>query len=373
MKKNITLALNILRNWSAYLFGFPHPIPVGYVIIATTYACNARCMMCNLHDYYRKQPDLFAKEIDLALLFHALKRSSLMQTVRHIDLTGGEPFLRKDLQHFIKKLFILPAVDLITMNTNGLLTSKITADVDGIVKGIKANQRFSLSISIDGIGAVHDKIRGVPGAFNKVAKTIAALSKLRDQYPQFSLRSNAVIQPENVHALEPIQAFWKKNAIAGTFSVIQAPFYTHGHKQGAYNDIRNFSNQELSVIKSIDCKSRGMNDYLDKGCVRPLHCFAGYTAMCIDPFGTLYPCNFLTGHKHYRLGNIQKSSIDEAWTSPRARAVRKKTKACPYTHCWNGCEVDQTLVQFDAVDRMMRALSCGLVGYYRMKGLCDIK
>jgi len=372
MKKNITLALNILKNWSAYVFGFPCPIPIGYVIIAVTYACNARCSMCNLHEYYLSHPDLFVKEVDLRLVGNILRESSVLRTVRHIDLTGGEPFLKKGLRHFIKQLFCLPSIDLVSVNTNGLLSNKIIDDVQWILAHLKTGQRFSLSISIDGIGKLHDRIRGVPGAFNKIEKTVASLSKLNAQYEQFKLRSNAVIQPSNVHALEPIKAYWKKHNIAGAFSVIQTPYYTHSSAQNTYNDIRRFDKKELSVVKAVTPKSRGMNDYLNRGCIRPLHCFAGFTAMCIDPFGALYPCNFLTGCERYRIGNIHDKGIDAIWTSLRSQSVREILKTCPYTHCWNGCEVDQTLIQYDPIDKMMRMLSFGLVSYYRLRGMRDV-
>jgi Fe-coproporphyrin III synthase len=372
MRKNITLVLNIVRNWSAYLFGFPRPIPVGYVIIAVTYACNARCTMCNLHKHYQKHPDLFGKEVDLALVSDTLKKSSVLRNVHHIDLTGGEPFLKKDLKQFIKQLFDLPSVDLVSINTNGLLPNKITDDVQWILAHLKTDQRFSISISIDGIGELHDTIRGVPGSFDKIEKTVASLSKLQTRHCQFKLRSNAVIQPANLHALEPIKSYWEKHNISGAFGVIQTPFYTHSSAQNTYNDIKEFNKEDLAIVKSATPKSRGMNDYLSRGCIRPLHCFAGFTAMCIDPFGTLYPCNFLTGCERYQIGNIHREGIDAIWTSSRSRSVRKVLKTCPYTHCWNGCEVDQTLIQFDPIDKMMRILSCGLVSYYRLKGLRDV-
>jgi radical SAM protein with 4Fe4S-binding SPASM domain len=373
MKKNITLALDILKNWSSYHLGFPAPIPVGYVIISMTYACNAKCVMCNLHNFYSERPDLYGKEIELENLFNALKHSSIIRTIRHIDLTGGEPFVRKNLQDFIRLLFGLPVVDLVTINTNGILSKKIVDDVKSILSVLKSHQRFSLSISIDGIGSLHDTIRGVPGIVEKVEKTIELLSKLREKHPQFSLRSNAVVQPLNLRVLNSIQTYWKKHGIAGSFSVIQTPFYTHTNEQNTYNDIRMFNKQELSLIKSAIPKSRGMNYYLDKGCTRPLHCFAGYSAMCIDPFGTIYPCNFLTGNEVYAMGDIRNSGIDAAWASQQARAVRKKVKTCPYTHCWNGCEVDQTLVQFDAFDKTIQAVSGGLLSYYRLRGVGDMK
>lgn len=373
MKKNIILAGNILRNWLSYLCGYPRPVPVGYLIISTTYVCNARCMMCNIHEFYSEQPDLQDKEINFALLLDRLKQSKVLKSISHIDLTGGEPFLKKDLQQFISGLFGLSAVDFVSINTNGILTGKIADDVERVLVSLKGQQRFSLSVSIDGIGALHDEIRGVPGAFEKIEKTIDLLKKLRDRYPQFSLRSNAVIQQANIHSLEQIKDYWREHGIAGSFGVIQTPFYTRSDQHNIYNDIREFSKQELAVIKSVVPKSRGMNHYIDNGCQRPLHCFAGYSALCIDPFGVVYPCNFLTGNEQYRIGNLRDNGIDEIWSSAQGWKVRKKTKKCPYTQCWNGCEVDQTLIQYDVIDRAIRILSGGMLGYYRLKGMRDLE
>lgn len=373
MKKNIILARNIFRNWLSYFVGSPSPVPVGYLIISTTYACNARCLMCNIHEFYLKQPDLQEKEIDFSLLFDRLQHADVLKSIRHIDLTGGEPFLKKDLQQFISGLFTLPAVDFVSINTNGILTRKIVDDVESILKTLKSQQRFSLSVSIDGVGPLHDTIRGVPGAFEKIETTIGELRILCERYPQFSLRSNAVVQRANIHGLDQIKEFWRKHGIAGGFGVIQTPFYTRSSNLNSYNDIREFNVQELAIIKSVSPKSRGMNHYIDKGCQRPLHCFAGYSALCIDPFGVVYPCNFLTGNEEYRIGDLKNKGLDEIWSSSQSRMVRKMTKKCPYTQCWNGCEVDQTLIQYDLIDRVIRILTGGMLSYYRLKGLRDLK
>lgn len=373
MKKNIILARNVLRNWSSYLFGAPLPVPVGYLIISTTYACNARCGMCNIFEFYNDRPELRAQEIDFGLLLERLGKSMVLKTVSHIDLTGGEPFLNKDLGTFISGLFELPAVDFVSINTNGFLTAKIISDVEAVLSKLKVHQRFSLSISIDGIGVLHDSIRGVPGAFDKVDKTVAALKQLRQRYPQLALRSNAVIQQANLQGLDKIRGYWDQHDISGSFGVIQMPFYTRSDVQDAQSDIREFSQQDLAVIKSATPKSRGMNRYIDDGCRRPLHCFAGHSAVCIDPFGALYPCNFLTGTEEYRMGDLKQAGFDEIWSSPRAGKIREMTGKCPYTQCWNGCEVDQTLVQFDAINRAVRILSFGLLSYYRLKGLRELE
>jgi radical SAM protein with 4Fe4S-binding SPASM domain len=373
MKKNISLLRDILKNWLAYYLGIANPVPVGYVIISVTYACNAKCMMCNLHEFYRDQPDLMGKESDLTAVIKHLKTSQALKSIRHIDLTGGEPFIRKDLQRFISQLYHLPAIELVTINTNGILTKKIASDAAAIIGGLKPHQRFSVSVSIDGIGDLHDTIRGVPDVFSKIDKTITALVALGNKHPQFTLRSNAVLQPANIHAIDNIKAYWEKNNISGSFSVIQDPFYTHTAEINSKNNIRLFTSRDISAIKAAEPKSRGMNHYINRDWVRPLHCFAGYAAMCIDPFGTLYPCNFLTGNDAYAMGSIHDKGIDSVWSSSRAKEIRKKIKKCPYIHCWNGCEVDQTLKQFDPIDRMMRLLSLDRLSYYRMRGMGEMR
>lgn len=357
----------------SYLFGAPLPVPVGYLIISTTYACNARCGMCNIFEFYNDRPELRTQEIDFGLLLEKLGKSDVLKTVTHIDLTGGEPFLNKYLGKFISGLFELPAVDFVTINTNGFLTAKIVSDVESILSKLKAHQRFSLSISIDGIGALHDSIRGVPGAFDKVENTVAALKQLRQRYPQLALRSNAVIQQDNLHGLDQIRGYWDQHLISGSFGVIQMPFYTRSDGQDVSSDIRGFSSEDLAIIKSATPKSRGVNRYIDDGCQRPLHCFAGHSAVCIDPFGTLYPCNFLTGSEEYSMGDLKQAGFDEIWSSTKAVNVRGLAGKCPYTRCWNGCEVDQTLIQYDAINRAVRILSFGLLSYYRLKGMRELE
>jgi radical SAM protein with 4Fe4S-binding SPASM domain len=368
MEKNFNLAYNIIKNWSSYILGFPIPIPVGYVIIGTTFLCNARCMMCDIHKFYGDTPALNNKEMGLSKIFMRLKESKIIKAINHIDLTGGEPFLKKDLKDFIIELFGLPNIHLITINTNGLLVNKIMDDVNAILETLKNKKRFSVSVSLDGVGETHDKIRGVTGAFAKVDNTVNGLKKLRDKYPNFAMCSNAVIQHENIDALSQIKAYWENHNIAGAFSVIQNPFYTH-RVRSAYNCISRYSREDIEKMKSIEPKSTGMNYYLDNYCTRPLHCFAGYSSMFLDPFGNVYPCNFLSGKSDYLMGNAKDTKIDNIWKSQTASDIRSKIKACPYTTCWNGCEVDQTMIQFEPLNRLIKTISFGSLSFYKIKGL----
>src|SRR5208283_1785965 len=213
--KRLNLAGNIIKNWSSYLFGVPQPVPVGYVIIGLTFHCNAKCLMCDIHNLYKEKPALCHNELELPSLLERLKESKVIKKINHIDLTGGEPFIKEHIADFITGLFGLPNINLVTINTNGLLSDKITHDVNRILKAMPEGNNFSVSVSMDGIGEIHDKIRGVSGAFGRIEKTIAGLKVLRSEHTGFSIRSNAVVQPDNIDHLAELQEYWFEHDITG--------------------------------------------------------------------------------------------------------------------------------------------------------------
>ena len=371
MKGDIRFIYYIIKNWISYCFNFAEPIPVGYVIIGLTYACNARCTMCDIHKLYKENPRLREEELDLSVVLKRLSESRMLKKISHIDLTGGEPFLKEGLDDFIIGLFNLPQIRVVSLNTNGFLTEKIAATTQQILKAIPRGKFFSISVSIDGIGPVHDLIRSTPHAFEYVDSTIAQLKRLREKFPDFTIRSNAVIQKENIDFLELIKEYWKLHGIQGAFAVIQHPFYTS--RTQARQDNNYFSADAIRKIMAIEPKNKGMNYYLEHGFRRPLPCFAGYAALFIDQWGALYPCNFLSGNTAFEMGSIKTESIDSIWRSPRAWQVRGMVKSCPYTVCWNGCEVDQTLIQHEPIERLAKVLSLGFFSYYRSRGLKNFK
>ncbi len=371
MKRDLRLLYYILKNWWAYSHSFAAPVPVGYVIIGITYECNAKCKMCDIHQLYKVNPQLSRDEVDFSSFLKRLQESKIISKIKHIDLTGGEPFLKQGLADFIIGIFNLPRIELVTINTNGFLARQIVSETEKILKFIPKKKKFSISVSIDGVGQVHDRIRGIPQAFSMVEKTIAQLEAIRSAHDNFTIRSNAVIQKDNIDSLAEIKEYWLKHGIEGAYGLIQNPFYTCRTQTPGSANL--FNAEDIEKIKKAEPKSQGLNYYLDHNFNRPLSCFAGYSAMFIEQWGAIYPCNFLSGNRSYEMGNIKNEPIDSIWKSPRSREVRAKVKKCPYTGCWNGCEVAQTMVQHEPIERIARFFSFGMVSYYRNKGLQGFK
>ena len=94
--------------------------------------------------------------------------------------------------------------------TNAILSEKIIENAEKIIQIVRrydATVPFTVKPSIDGVGELHDEIRGVKGNFNCLLKTIDGLKKLEDKYDNFHLELGTVISNFNIDYLEEIEDF----------------------------------------------------------------------------------------------------------------------------------------------------------------------
>jgi MoaA/NifB/PqqE/SkfB family radical SAM enzyme len=138
-----------------------------------------------------------SSSVDGELAFEELKSviDDLGSWHPRLSITGGEPFLHPDLKRFTgyakNKGFRL------NINTNGLLLAKNA-------HWIAESAVDDVSISIDGPASVHDKIRGLNGAFEQTCGGIRALRRARGVSFKPIIRINTTIMPQNLASLESI-------------------------------------------------------------------------------------------------------------------------------------------------------------------------
>jgi MoaA/NifB/PqqE/SkfB family radical SAM enzyme len=95
--------------------------------------------------------------------------------------------------------------------TNGLPTVQTLETVRGILQSCPDLQ-LEVDFSIDGFRDTHDRIRAVPGNFDKALETLRALEGLRLQWPNLSLYVNSVIVKENQDEIVSLGHFFKEKA-----------------------------------------------------------------------------------------------------------------------------------------------------------------
>ncbi|AWR93389.1 PTO1314 family radical SAM protein [Acidianus brierleyi] len=132
------------------------PLIAGHKLL---YSCNLRCKMC---PFWRRKDE---KLLDLNDEIKMMKKLADAGVI-FMGFEGGEPLLRRDLPEILKESHDRFHTSLVT---NGIL-------LKNKIDSIKKNLDF-LFVSIDGIGEVHDSIRGVEGAFEKSLEGIKVASQ----------------------------------------------------------------------------------------------------------------------------------------------------------------------------------------------------
>ena len=143
--------------------------------------CNCRCVMCDIW----KQTD--AREMSPAEFDRYLDDFKKL-SVKWVVLSGGEPLMHSDLFPFCSRLRSIGIRT--TILTTGLLLQR---DAAKIVECID-----DLIVSLDGPPEVHDLIRRVPGAFDRLACGIATIHRMRAEFP---IAARSTVQRANFRHL----------------------------------------------------------------------------------------------------------------------------------------------------------------------------
>jgi len=190
--------LELLPKIAAYkmfrAFGFPKIMPINYTV-SLLYTCNSRCKTCNI---WKKK----AKNLTLSEYKEIFK--SIGKSPYWITYSGGEPFLRDDIDEICIASYKICRPKIINIPTNGLLGDKIVKKVDKIAANCPKTN-IIINLSIDGIGSQHDEIRQIPGNFEKVLYTFKKLKKLK--HKNLSIGIHSVISKFNVEDFSRIATY----------------------------------------------------------------------------------------------------------------------------------------------------------------------
>ena len=279
--------------------------------------------MCNIWKHKRK--DFLSVDV----------YKKLPSSLEMIDITGGEPFLRPDIPELIAVLHKKCPKARLLITTNGFLHDKIKKQIDSI---LAIDPHTAFRVSLDGIGKMHERIRGVPGAYGKALKTLKILEKagVKDIGVIFTLMA------QNTEEMRRIYAFSKKHRYNFSLNVIHdSPVYFGEGKTSLRPELETIKqdidaiarDQMLSLNPKIVVKG-WFNSKIQKHLqnhVRPLPCGAGENFFYMDPGANIYMCHL----KNFPIGNLNTSSFQDIWTSRTKQKLLSKTQACQ--DCWLMC------------------------------------
>lgn len=157
------------------------------LILHITNNCNLECLHC----YIKDLSDF--SEPTTQQIKNIIEQAAKIGVMR-IHITGGEPFLRDDLNEILNKL-IESKICLRSIFTNGLLLE----DHIEFIKQVKNNFDTTFYISIDGLQDNHNKFRKNEKSFQLAIKNIKRLEKLG-----VKIVINTILNSFNKHDMFPL-------------------------------------------------------------------------------------------------------------------------------------------------------------------------
>ena len=267
------------------------------------------------------------------------------------NVSGGEPFLREDLPEIIELAIIHLSPRMVHIPTNAIATKKIKRAVLKIlsIMGEQApNAPLTIKPSIDGIGPIHDSIRGVKGNFNKLIDTIKTLKSIEKKHPRFHLELGTVVSNFNINQLSEIEDFVHELGVESYRNEIaeqREEFFNIGDPITPGGDIYEqlMERFKRKISKNIHKKKRLaritesfrlvyydlVGDIMRQE-TQTIPCFGGISNVHLNYNGELWPCCVL-GYKQ-PMGNLRQNGYEfkSIWHSKKAKQVRTyiKDKKC---------------------------------------------
>lgn len=340
--------------------------PIRELHMELTHRCDLKCVMCHHWEMPGKDPGSVGRELTLEQIRRFVEGSRLLETVQFVAVTGGEPLVRPeavDIVAFLRGHFKKASVGILTNLWNtGLLSRRL-----GELQARGAGDLW-LGTSLDGLGAVHDEIRGQPGAFAGFERS---LEMLRRDHPRLPVAVNMTIVPRNRGQVAEVYRWTKERGLGFGCQFVVNHEGFEAPQSFSWTDAElSEVEAQIDVILADLCRSQRALErlltlpgpesqglwnrilfwwYLRKhGRGGPRFfddCMAGRRFAMFDPEGNLFFCPV---NKHKRVGSVKDRPFDEVWTSPEARALRGELIPCQ-CRCWLNCIANPVL------DRVMGA------------------
>ena len=361
---------------SIYNYWFPFVFKDGYanfpksITFELTYRCNLKCVMCPQALDLKKENSILKNqmkentELNLKEIESIINEARIMK-VQNIILTGGEPFIRKDINYIIQSIKNNKLTCNIITN-GGLITEK---NVDLIVDlGVDR-----ITFSLDGPEDIHNLIRKNKRLFQDIINIIRIINNTKKRRKKFipDISLNMTVSSLNAHRLNELIDIAYNEKVNVSYGYV---FYTSKEMKEKtialspptggkiedqdipveikavntdilYEEILKTEKKAKKLGVKIDIQppiknrkelqERFYND--DYSFVN--NCYYPWYAMRINPYGDVYPCSM-----NRRIGNIREQKLSYLWNNDQYVKFRKDLRNVGiWPQCTKCCALNNKL------------------------------
>ncbi|MFA5014652.1 MAG: radical SAM protein [Actinomycetota bacterium] len=353
--------IRLISKIPAYIFfrrfGYPRKLPIN-LTLSLSYNCNSHCKTCNI--YKKKSNELSLDE--WKNIFNSLGKNAFWVTI-----SGGEPFLRPELEKLIYSLYDICSPAIINIPTNGFLKDHIVNTVTRVAAYCK-NSQIVINVSLDEIGDKHDTIRGLPGSYDKAVGTFLTLKQLN--LPNLSIGIHTVISKFNVARISQIYAQLRQlkpdsyiTEIAEQRQELDTKEADIVPEYNSFSEAIDFLSQALikdnfnrlgKITRAFRLEYYRMVKRILIERRQIIPCYAGFASAQISPDGDVWMCCI----KAESIGNLRNAGLNfkKIWFSDKATTLRRGIRArechCPLANA----SYTNILLNFKSLYRVIRNL-----------------
>ena len=324
----------IPRYWAYRATGRPRTLPVNFTL-SLLFACNSRCLTCNV--YERKVKVLSVEEYDRFL-------STVGRVPYWFTLSGGEPFIRKEIVDIVKVVYERCRPKIINIPHNGTFPDTTAGRVEQMALACPESE-IIINVSLDELGHKHDEIRGTENNFEMAVRTFESLKAL--DVPNLTVGIHTVISKFNVGnfpavhkgltAMNPDSYITEIAEERDELQTLGTGITPTSEQHACAIDylVSQVGSQRFDGVARITQSFRLEYYKLAKKAVaervQSIDCYAGWASCQVSPDGEVWPC-CVRGES---AGNLRENGYDfpAIWFGPRMeeirRSIRNKECACP--------------------------------------------
>jgi len=313
--------------------------------LCLTYWCQYRCKTCNI--WQRKPTDELTTDEIIALV-----RGN--PNINWVDLTGGEIFLRPDIDDVFEAIVTgWKQLAILHFPTNGFLTDRIVRSVERIAG--RGPAHTIVTVSVDGDEALNDEIRGIKGGFRRQMETLRALRRI----PGIETAIGMTLSTHNLGQFERTFAACAHECSGLTvddvhLNVAQRSGHYYGNAEmdavapdplaaraemHKYRGLRAPAHSPRQRLE--DAYLKHLDRFLQTGRT-PMPCHALRSSCFIDPWGVVYPC--ITYSRP--MGRLRDTGmrLDPIWNDAATAQVQDEIWRGQCPQCWTACEAYQSIL-----------------------------